>query len=212
MNIRIISGSCRVLRLGNTVWNDGAGPLELLGEFIPTTKQTAVRQRLYMADGSSHECAVGEFVWHPGHDHWHFADFVLYELWSTTPRGGLDRVMASSNKLSYCLMDTNVVNRENPAFVWSIRYGGCAQSSQGLSAGWGDTYDSWLEGQSLDITGLPDGIYRLVSTTNPAARLVESNYDNNAAVLYVGIEGNRVSVVPFPTFDPPPCRAGGCAY
>jgi len=204
-----LSGSRRILRLANTVWNSGQGALELMGELNPVTRRTKVRQRVYAADGARYDRFVGEFVWHPGHDHWHFEDFAVYQLWSLTPAGELDRIVASSAKLSYCLIDTDVVAPEHPGYAARRRYRGCGRTLQGLSVGWGDKYDSFLDGQSLDLSGLTDGLYGLVSTTNPNASLVEADYTNNVAIVYLKIVGDGVHVKPSPELDEKRCRADG---
>jgi hypothetical protein len=207
--IRNLSRGRRMLRLANTVWNSGQGPLELMGKLNPVTQQTRVQQRLYAEDGAVDAYDVGEFVWHPGHDHWHFEDFAVYQLWSLTPHGELERVVASSIKLSYCLIDTDVANSAHPGFDPRRHYQGCGRTLQGLSIGWGDQYDSFLEGQSLDITGLPDGVYGLVSQVNPGRRLLEADYTNNSAVIYLRLLGDEVVVALPPDLDQVHCRAWG---
>jgi len=67
-------------------------------------------------------------------------------------------------------------------------------SNQGLSKGWTDTYRSHLEGQWIDVTGVPDGTYRLRSTADPELRLHESPRTNNAAEVTVTMTGNTVTV------------------
>ena len=49
--------------------------------------------------------------------------------------------------------------------------------------GWGDDYDPHLEGQQIDVTGLPAGVYVLRHPSNPERRLRESSYANNSASL-----------------------------
>lgn len=197
-DLRIVSqaGGRRELRLANTIWNSGQGHLELSGDFNSATSKTRVHQRITTSDGNVVEVFVGEFVWHPGHDHWHFGDFTLYELWSLKTNGGLDFVVVSSDKLSYCVIDTDPVDRNNPAFSPLRNYFDCGARQQGLSAGWGDTYKSHLDGQALDITGLPDGYYALVSSVNPEALLREADYHNNRAIVLLEIRGSRLKVVP----------------
>ena len=195
LRIAPLAGGKRELRLSNTIWNSGQGPLELSGEINPVTSRTRVHQRITTSNGSLLEVFVGEFIWHPGHDHWHFEDFTLYELWSLQPNGGLDYVVVSSDKLSYCVIDTDPVDRENPAFSPLRNYFDCGQSLQGLSAGWGDTYKSHLDGQALDITHIPDGNYALVSSVNPGTILLEADHNNNRAVVLLEIRGNRLKVV-----------------
>jgi hypothetical protein len=98
--IEVKSGGLRELRLANTIWNSGSVPLELMGEFNPDTRRTRVRQLVYDLDLRLHEFDMGEFVWHPKHDHWHMEGFAIYRLWSVAPNGELDRVVSSSDKLS----------------------------------------------------------------------------------------------------------------
>jgi hypothetical protein len=206
-DLRIVhlAGGLRQLRLSNTIWNSGQGPLELSGEFNSATRQTRVHQRIPTADGSLVEHFVGEFVWHPGHDHWHFEDFTLYELWRLKPNGWPDSVVTSSDKLSYCVIDTEAVDRDNPAFTPRRNYYDCGQNLQGLSAGWGDKYKSDLEGQALDITSIPDGYYALISSVNPVAIVLEADYKNNRGIVYLEIRDKRLKVI---TLDE--IRRGDC--
>lgn len=195
LRIQILSEGRRSLRLANTIWNSGKGPLELTGEFNAATQRTRVHQHIYTADGNQREFLVGEFVWHPTHDHWHFDELTIYELWTLKQDYSLGKVVASSDKLSYCLMDTDVIDRDNPRFVPRRGYGGCGQREQGLSVGWGDTYKATFDGQALDLTGLPDGFYALTSSVNPNAVIIEEDYTNNSARVYLAIWGERLNVV-----------------
>jgi Lysyl oxidase len=54
-------------------------------------------------------------------------------------------------------------------------------SHQGISAGWGDQYNHATEGQELELTGQPPGIYYLVTTSNPDRNFLETDYLNNTA-------------------------------
>jgi hypothetical protein len=136
LHIQLLSRGRRFLRLENTIWNSGQGPLELTGEFNAATSRTRVHQHIYTADDNRRDVLVGEFVWHPTHDHWHFDEFTLYELWTLTPDYHLGQVVATSDKLSYCVMDTDVVDKDHPHLSLRQGYGGCGQLLQGLSAGW----------------------------------------------------------------------------
>ena len=85
--------------------------------------------------------------------------------------------------------------RSNEGFTPRRRYYGCGQALQGLSAGWGDTYKSFLDGQSIHLAVVEDGIYALKSTANPEAILLEADYQNNAALLYLEIRGERIELI-----------------
>ena len=186
----------RVLRLANTVWNSGQGPLELVGEIPRSTQVTSVRQVVNAPDGLYRDRFVGDFIWHASHGHWHIEEFARYELWSLSSSLELDRVVAGSTKVSYCLIDTRSVSLSLPGAPPRVVYRGCGRVRQGLSVGWGDEYKAHLDGQTIDLGELPDGIYALVSTVNPGGRLAEADYANNATVVYLDLAGTRVEVVP----------------
>ncbi len=209
LHIRLFSNGRRWLRFANTTWNAGQAALELHGELDPVLRRTVVHQRLDVAGTTRLDLRVGEFVWHPGHGHWHVEDYALYRLWSLTEHGEFDRPVASSEKLSYCLYDTDEVDLGLPHAPRVRGFWGCGRGIQGLSVGWGDEYKSYLEGQSLDITGLPDGLYALESTSNPADLILEADYTNNTSLIFIQIEGNRVIVVPSLHPDTGLCLADG---
>ena len=51
--------------------------------------------------------------------------------------------------------------------------------TMGLSVGYGDNYLAFLDGQSIEVTNVPDGNYYLVHRVEDDVR--ESDYSNNAA-------------------------------
>src|SRR5205809_427368 len=92
---------------------------------------------------------------------------------------------AAGLKIGFCLLD-------------SIRWDANAPSrakydcgNQGIQQGWGDVYDSTLDGQWIDITGVPDGSYTLEMEVNPEHRLPESNYNNNITRIQITIGNAR---------------------
>lgn len=182
-----------LLRLTNSVWNSGYGPLELWGKISDDGLSHQVVQRVFDRNGDYQEREVGEFIFHPGHNHWHLDSFALYELWSLQSDGTLDQVVATSDKVSYCLRD---IHREpHPDQATYMGYGTCSYGRQGLSVGWADVYDYYLPGQSIDISGLPDGSYALISTADPFNLIQETDETNNAAVLFLEIEGRSLRVL-----------------
>ena len=209
LSIERRSGDRRLLRFANTVWNSGVGPMELYGVHNRSTLQTTVAQRVFDADDSYVDHVVGSFVWHPAHDHWHVGDFATYELWSLADDGATVLRTMSSDKLSYCLIDTDAVDPALPGFPTGRIYIGCGRLRQGLSIGWGDTYDADLPGQELDVSDLPDGFYALVSTANPRGHLLEADYANNTGTTILELRGNQVKAIPPPTPSLESCRADG---
>ena len=209
LQIRYLADGRRLLRFSNTIWNRGSAALEVFGQINPLTRAIEVHQRLQVSGDTAVDRPIGRFVWHPSHGHWHIEEFALYQLWSITPQGELDDLLSSSEKLSYCLIDTDTIDASTAGFVPARTYRGCGRLRQGLSVGWGDEYASYLDGQAVDITGLPDGMYALVSTANPSRVLLESNYTNNTAVLYLTIHG--ADVLAWPSLHPGSgvCEADG---
>jgi hypothetical protein len=165
-----------------TNWNNGDGPLELVaGETDSVAQKQNVYQRIYLSGGGFYDQLAGSFVWHPLHNHFHFEDFALYTLQPYIAPGASDRI---SQKTTFCVVDTTPINTSLPGAPTSPVYSTCGNIKQGMSVGWGDTYGSSLAGQSIDVTGLPDGSYKLVIEVDPKKRLEELyETDNTSCVL-----------------------------
>ena len=176
----------RELRFATTVINSGAGPLTMLGTYDPKSASTHAYQLISTRQGTEQSRFAGSFIFHDTHGHWHFEDFTRFELWSYKPGGSLDAMLTTTGKLTFCIFDTLPVLDDatpDPAFA------GCGNELQGISVGWGDTYEAIVPGQHLNLTNVPDGRYALRSTADPANLLVESNERNNDIVVYVEIIG-----------------------
>ena len=65
-----------------------------------------------------------------------------------------------------------------------------------MSRGWGDTYDTSLPDQAIDITDLPDGRYRVGITADILGAVRESDETNNTATMEISISGNTVTTYP----------------
>jgi len=62
LKIETLPDGSRELRLSNTIWNSGGGPLELEGKFNPATRTTRVEQHIHTQAGLPLTHMVGEFV------------------------------------------------------------------------------------------------------------------------------------------------------
>lgn len=186
----------KLLRFTNSIMNIGPGVMELLGATNPDTGKMTVTQHLYDTEGSTENLVVGEFFFHPEHDHWHLGNFARYDVLSLGPDGSLDSVVAFSNKVSYCLRDD--ARSDIPSAASRQTYTSCDHEIQGISVGWIDIYREHLPGQSIDITSLSNGVYALRSIVDPENNLRDKNPTNNTVILYIAIEGNRVSIVESP--------------
>jgi Lysyl oxidase len=153
------------------------------------TTVTNAMQEILDADGNVvHEQIVSTFEFHPAHNHWHIGDVALFEVRparddGTRGRWGVplvnDRGQSQSIKTTFCLIDWYKLDDNSPTAERT--YFDCYTSYQGISPGWVDQYHQAKEGQQIDMTGAPVGVYYLVSTANPAGNFLETDTTNNTA-------------------------------
>jgi lysyl oxidase len=179
----------RELRFSTSIWNAGEGPLTLRP--VNSGGTTTAYQRFWSHDAKGDPYVVGEspvgtFTFHPAHNHWHFDGFARYDLRGVNPDGGMGGVLRTTDKVSFCIRDVFSQDSKLPHYGWGGPYGSCsADGIQGISVGWGDRYHSGLAGQSIDITGLPDGTYWLVLEADDEDRLAETDDTNNVAAVKI---------------------------
>jgi hypothetical protein len=208
----------RRLRFDNEVGNASAGPLELVGngasdcdgDGVVETAEKPAYQRVYAdadADGvfrrgtdtAYSETQTGCIAYHPAHDHLHFQDFANYAL----ARLSDGAVVASSFKVTFCIIDSKWFFSALPASPASAYYRDCNGPRQGISVGWSDEYpyslaDQWLV---LNPNGkyVGDGEYCLISVADPGDRIREANAagtaeSNNWASVRVRLSSSGASV------------------
>jgi hypothetical protein len=170
-----------LLRFSNGVANTGAGSLQFKPEFplddLSGQTQNAIQQLLNAAGSVVYEESVSQFEFHPEHHHWHIEAVALFEIRSGSPTGPI--VGDNSLKTTFCLIDW--IKLEGNSNSKERVYFDCFGDLQGISPGWVDQYNQAVEGQELDITGVPEGSYYLVSTANPNNTFIEINNSNNTA-------------------------------
>lgn len=189
----------RQLRFSNIVGNYGHGVLEMRPQNNSSTGRTTAYQRIYSHNAAgvwylAREVPVGDFTFHPEHGHWHFEGFANYSLVtanaSDTAITGIQR--RSSQKTTFCIIDTNWLGA-SLEHAGARTYTRCGQNDMtGLSVGWGDRYGYELAGQEMDLNGVSDGYYWLVSTADFQRRLAETNEANNCAAAKIEIRGTSV--------------------
>jgi hypothetical protein len=171
------------LRLTTAAANIGTGRMELRGGAVVGSSQQ-VMQRIYEPNGTFTDVLAGTFTYHPEHDHVHFDGFAEYRLRSVLSDGGVGPVVATGDKVSFCLLD---VERYGTVGSGSPFYLTCGDV-QGISPGWADVYDRGLPGQSIDISAVPNGNYWLEVVVDPDNHLIESNEDNNATRIQINLQ------------------------
>jgi len=194
--IAVASGSTRTMRFAALNWNNGSGRLEVRsGAEDREAGRQKVYQRIYSDTGTYRDVLAGSFVYHEAHQHIHFDDFALYTLQPVNAPGASQRTSA---KTTFCIMDTNHIDAGLAGSPSSPGYTTCDASVQGMSVGWGDEYGSHLDGQSIDVTGLPDGSYNLKIEVDPKNRIVESDESDNVSNQVVKKSGDSITPVPSP--------------
>lgn len=170
--------------------NVGIGPLIVSGVRQGIT-MTAL-QRVRLSDGSMRgypRVGFWRYNHSSDHAHWHLLHYQRYEL--RTQNG---RVLLRDRKSGFCLGDRygiapgRVVNRVRKAVFTGFcnLYQPDAETVDGgTSIGFSDRYHSRLDGQNVDITGVPAGDYTLVHKTNTQLLIGELRYSNNAASVAI---------------------------
>jgi len=168
-----------ILRFSNGIANTGAGDLRLRPQFPanPNDQQGAIQEILDANGNIVSESLVSQFEFHPEHNHWHIANVARYELRTGSPAGAV--YGSNSFKTTFCLIDWYQLNNNSP--TKERTYFECNSNYQGISPGWVDQYHQSIPGQEVDITGAPAGTYCLMSTANPDASFIETDYSNNSA-------------------------------
>ncbi|MGH8615810.1 MAG: lysyl oxidase family protein [Gammaproteobacteria bacterium] len=198
------------MKFTTTSWNSGGERLELITKELDTgASKRRVDQRIYCNDGTYYEHSAGFFEYHAAHNHVHFNDYANYIL---EPLDANPQNIRKGTKTTFCIIDTTNINTQLLRAASSPVYSACATqvygSKQGMSVGWGDTYGSYLEGQSIYTGDLPPGLYRLRIVIDPKDQLLEISNDNNESCKLVeigfGLDGSQYVADKGLCVDPPP--------
>lgn len=198
------------IEFGANVWN--AGPSPMLVEGFRRENQDVMEAYQYFLRGDRvmGRARVGAMEFHdkPGHHHWHFLQFARYSLWNAER----DKVVVAK-KQAFCLAPTDAIDLTVPGADWQPYETGLGTACGGpeavwiretLQAGWGDTYYQ-VAGQSLDISGVPNGTYYVAVEANPMGLLYERDYTNNIELRRIelgGTPGDRtLQVFPWHSID-----------
>jgi hypothetical protein len=185
-----------VLRFSNTIWNAGKGRLELEGDPNAESDDNVVFQNLYDAavggERTVHREVATDNIYHPGHEHYHFANLASYALLKKGPGGNYKATTKKGVKVSYCVIDTDDIKG-----VHDPQYDTCGRELQGLTPGWGDTYGSFLDDQWVVLGAAPlaDGQYAVKSQADPKNLLREgggTRETNNAATTYFTVRDGQI--------------------
>ena len=125
------------------------------------------------------------FSFSPCHGHYHLLGYAIYDLLNLNATPVLvNGVSVVGHKQAFCLEDYEPWTSNSGPAKYTCSY-------QGISAGWSDTYGSYLDCQWIDVTGVPPGKYLLRVTINGGLNgphvFGESDYADNVATVPVTI-------------------------
>lgn len=194
-----------LLDFSATVYNGGPGPLVVEGFRSGSRLAMSAYQFFYRGSRQVGLVRVGAMHYdaRPTHQHWHFQDFAKYDLIDNR-----HRQVRTSGKEAFCLAPTDAIDLLAPGAVPNPGNGDLSTACgditsiwvrEVLASGWGDTYSQQRAGQSIDITGLPNGSYWIRVSANPADRLYETTRSDNVSLRHVilgGVPGSRTVRVP----------------
>jgi hypothetical protein len=216
------------LRFTNVWANIGQGTLEYEPLFPdPDANEGETQdafQNLYddegnfgLTDQNIWHQTVSEFIFHETHNHWHIDDIGEFSV--RVDNNGVPGDIAvgengetASIKVGFCI--TNVFKYNGDASPTSQRiYWDCEVGLQGIQPGWADQYHQSVEGNEIDITGLPNDTYFLVHKWNPANAFVDGDDTNDEAwvkfILSQNNNGNGNRKITITEEFAPECQADG---
>jgi Lysyl oxidase len=185
-------------RLGfrSAVRNVGKGPLIIRGHRLSASAPMRADQVVRLAGGASRtyrNVIPMHYAYEQTHNHFHVLHFDRYSL--RDPQSGAR--VRPDHKSGFCLGDREPVRlpRPRPLPVYGPETGECdfgrpqaLHVLEGLTPGYLDDYGPQLEGQYIDITGVPAGRYSLVHRVNADHRIRERNLGNDVAAALIDLQ------------------------
>ncbi len=180
---------------GLTTCPDGSSPRQIID------------QRIYHKNGSDmtyFDRQAGTMTYHPDHGHFHTDNWGNYTL--RKPVDGVEDptewpIIGYGSKMGFCLMDlANCATPSNYGYCreddgtvitndidnYGLGGGGynCAITNQGISVGYLDIYDYYLDGMSITIPeGVCNGDYYIVVEIDPNNNYWEESDNNNVIAV-----------------------------
>lgn len=197
-------GAALCLRAGQRAANVGAGPVDTRWTTDATSPEDEVptMQRIYRSDGSYYERHAANMHYHAVHAHYHFEAFSQSSLYPLDADGGPagTQPVASGLKNGFCMADTELlwwgvkgnVAQSYPAPRCLEPIGeqdGRLQFKNGIGVGWADEYTWDLPDQMIEVSGLADGRYLLVTRVDVENSILESDETNNCLAREVVLSG-----------------------
>lgn len=198
------SSGAKRLRFTSVIVNLGPGPFQLYGYDEDGTAVVGddllVRQQILLGNGTflDQDTTATMFWARDGHNHFHAHGLTNLKLFDAD-----GREVARSRKVGFCFLDSYRYTSTQPS-VYNSASHVCVPAPNGrvpmgVSPKWADIYVATIAWQWIDISGLPNGTYRVEVVADPpwstGGRFLEANESNNRGWTKIRITGNSVSVV-----------------
>lgn len=178
----------------------------------PPTQQ--LKQRIYVKNGPNitwfDTLTPGTMSYHPTHGHVHVNGWSQFKLvkQDTAPNPLNWPVIATGAKVSFCLInlgnctsnlgwcEDTLGNTLSMADIPNAPFGvvsGCGMD-QGIYTGMLDIYDQNLPDMYIDLTGVCNGNYYILSITDPDNNFVEQNENNNWCIAPVQLTQQQMPI------------------
>lgn len=200
------NGGQRLLRFSTVQVNVGPGPFRMYGSDEDGTADhgdvLSVAQWIKHEDGTwTQRATTAQMSWSfdDGHEHWHLIDFQRFKLRSLD-----SELLGNAAKIGFCAFDSYPYTSPRQAFYTTERAicqtnANTGKVLMGTSRGWGDIYRSTIAFQWIDITGLPNGDYRLRVLVDPSVgsggRFREGDETNNRSWAKIHIGTSKVTIL-----------------
>jgi hypothetical protein len=174
-----------LIRFSTTLLNIGDGDFVLRATRV-IGDWTVDQDVQYSESGGKVYRTPARLVWAgDGHNHWHVERIAVGRLAPFGPNGKppKPRTGIADAKVGFCYYDNLKYlddARQNPGYSrFACGKKEDREIGMGLSYGWIDRYDFRLPGQSIDVTDVPDGKYRLWLDVDEHHWFHETRRDNN---------------------------------
>jgi hypothetical protein len=214
-------GSTRCLRFDNNIHNTGIGPLILRFNYAAEdfTGNCVMNQEVIASDATAFDRPAGPCEFHKQHGHFHYKNMAIYQLYAVDASGKPGAApVATSHKVGFCTIDVDNYTFGRPArrqrprtysfptcnipnayttelATMSPYFSGEVPEYMGISPGWGDIYTWDLPGQYIDVSNVGDGVYEVVSRSDPDGMLLTSSRGRETGISCIRITGNSVETL-----------------
>jgi hypothetical protein len=198
------SSGAKRLRFSSVLVNLGPGPFQMYGYDEDGTAvigdDLVVRQQVQTTGGSFVDRdTTATMRWGgDGHNHFHVQGLTNLKIHDSA-----GKEVARSRKVGFCFLDSYRHTSTQPSAYNAASYvcqpAPNGRVPMGISVKWGDIYLSTISWQWIDITALPNGIYRVEVVADPpfatGGRFIEGNEANNRGWTKIRITGTTVTVL-----------------